>query len=116
MPHVMVGDSVVRPADSVNYLGAVFDSRMTMEAHVTAVCRSARFHLRNFGKIRCYVTAEACQRLLYALVSCRLDLNNALLVGLLQCLVAKIQRCQNITSRIVTCHAEEDLPYHIHPN
>ena len=69
IPHVMIGDSVVRPADCVKNLGAVFDSRMTKAAHVTAVCRSARFHLRNIGKIRRYLTAEACGRLAHALVS-----------------------------------------------
>ena len=33
----------------------------------------------------------------------RLDLNNTLLVGLPQCLIAKIQRCQNTAAGIVTC-------------
>ena len=104
--HVMVGDSVVRPADSVKTLGAAFTSRMIMEAYVTALCRSARFHLRNIGKIRRYLTAEACERLLHVLLSCHPDLHNALLVGLPQCLVAKtdIQRCQNVAAHTATCH------------
>ena len=52
----------------------VFDSRVTMGTNVTAVCRSARFHLRNIEKIRRHLTAEACERLVHVLVSCRLDL------------------------------------------
>ena len=42
--------------------------------------------------------------MVHALVSCRLDLNNALFLRLSQCLFAKIQRCQNIAAHIVTCH------------
>ena len=99
----MIGASEVLPVDSVKDLGVVFDSGMTMEGHISAVCRSARFHLRNIGKVRRYLTAEACERMVYALVTCRLDLNNAPLVGLPQCLVTRIQRCQNIAARIVTC-------------
>ena len=48
-------------------------------------------------------TAEACERVVHALVTCRLDLNNALLVGLPQRLVARIQHCQNIATCTVTC-------------
>ncbi len=103
VPRVMVGDSAVHPADSVRDLGAIFDSKMTMDAHVTAVCRSARFHLRNIGKVRRYLTVGACERVIHALVTCRLDINNALLVGLPQHLIGKIQRCQNVAARIVIC-------------
>jgi len=106
VPHVMVGDSAVHPVDSVRDLGAVFDTEMTMEAHVTAVCRSARFHLRNIGKVRRYLTSDTCQRVIHALVSCRLDINNALLVGLPQRLISKIQRCQNVAARIVACQRQ----------
>ena len=103
IPQVMIGASEVSPVDSVKDLGVVFDSGMTMEGHISAVCRSAGFYLRNIGKVQRYLTAAACERVVHALVTCRLDLNNALLVGLPQHLVARIQRCQNITALIVTC-------------
>ena len=103
IPQVMIGASEVRPVDSVKDLGVVFDSRMIMDGHISAVCRSARFHLRNIGKVRRYLTAAVCETVVHALVTCRLDLNNVLLVGLPQRLVARIQRCQNIAARIVTC-------------
>ena len=103
IPQVMIGASEVHPVDSVRDLGVVFDSGMIMEGHISAVCSSARFHLRNIGKVRRYLTAEACERVVHVLVTCRLDLNNALLVGLPQRLVTRIQRCQNIVAHIVTC-------------
>ena len=42
-------------------------------------------------------------RVVHGLVTCRLELSNALLVGLPQRLVARIQLCQNISARIATC-------------
>ena len=41
--------------------------------------------------------------MVHGLVTCRLELNNVLLVGLPQRLVARIQRCQNIAALIFTC-------------
>ena len=54
-----VGDCVVRVTDCVCNRGVQFDAEMTMESHVTAVCRSAIFHLRNISRIRRYLTAAA---------------------------------------------------------
>jgi len=103
LPGVVIGETTITTSDSVRNLGAMFDTRMSMEAHVGAVCRSVRFHLRNIGKIRRFLSTEACEMVIHALVTCRLDMNNALLCGLPRCLMAKLQRCQNVAARIVTC-------------
>ena len=47
-----VGDCLVRVAHSVLNLSVQFDTEMTMESHVTAVSKSAMFHLRNISRIR----------------------------------------------------------------
>jgi hypothetical protein len=100
---VPIGDTPVVPAKTVRNLGGTFDTHMSMQPHVNAVCRSARFHLRNIGKIRRFLTRKACEQVVHALVTCRLDINNALLSGLPAYLLAKLQRCQNVAARIVTC-------------
>ena len=110
---MMVGDSAVCPVDSVNNLAAIFGSRMTMMVHVTAAWGPATFHLRNIGKIRHYLTPEACEGLVHTLVPCRLDLNNALLVGLP--IVSGHQDPALPEYCSVHCHLPEDLPYHTHP-
>ena len=56
---LLVGDCLVRVTHSVCNLGVQFDADMTMESHVTAVCKSAIFHLRNIPMIRRYLTAAA---------------------------------------------------------
>ena len=76
--HLSHGEETVAPSNCVGTLALVIDSRMTMAARVASICRSARYQWRNIGKIRQYLTADACERLVRA-VTCRLDINNALL-------------------------------------
>jgi hypothetical protein len=100
---ITIGDVIIPPSGSVRNLGAIFDTGMTMEKHVGTVCKSVRYHLRNIGKIRRFLTREACERVVHALVTSRLDMYNALLCGLPLSLLGKVQRCQNVAARIVTC-------------
>ena len=102
LPGVTVGESLIAPATVVRDLGAVFDTHMTMVPHVNALSQSARYHIRNIGKIRRFLDRDSCEKIVHAFVTSRLDLNNALLAGLPGDTVAKLQKCQNIAARVVT--------------
>ena len=47
--------------------------------HITAICRSTHFHIRNIGKIRNLLSYDACSTIIHALISCRLDYCNSIL-------------------------------------
>ena len=96
-----VGDCVVRVTDSVRNLGVQFDAEMTMESHVTAVCRSAIFHLRNISRIRRYLTAAATEQIVHAFVTSRLDISNALLYRLPLKQTQRLQKIQNWAARLI---------------
>jgi len=98
----MVGDTVIAPVSSVRNLGVVFDTNMTMVPHVNALCRSARYHIKNIGKIRRFLDRDSCERIVHAFVTSRLDLNNALLTGIAGDTVTKLQSVQNIAARVIT--------------
>ena len=51
---------------------------MSMEKHVTLMCKSAFYHLRNLSKIRKYLTRESVETLVPAFVASRIDYCNAL--------------------------------------
>ena len=97
-----IGDSSIEPTKSVRNLGAIFDDGMTMANHVTQVCRSMNLHLRSVGRIRKYLNRDATETIIHALVTSRLDCNNALLAGLPDVQVDRLQRLQNTAARIVT--------------
>ena len=76
-----VDDTIVIPASSVRNIGVMFDNTMSMKNQVTSLCKAAHFHLRNIGRIRKSITYEACEKLIHALITSRLDYCNATLYG-----------------------------------
>ena len=42
---IKVGNSIVRPSDTVRNLGVWFDSSLNMETHISKVCKSAFYML-----------------------------------------------------------------------
>ena len=80
---------------------------MTMVPHVNTLAQSARYHIRNIGKIGRFLGRDLCEKLVMAFVTSRLDLNKALLAGLPDDTVAKLQKCQNIAARVVTAGRAE---------
>ena len=75
---------------------------MCMEDQVTAICKATHFHLRNIGRIRKCITYDACEKLIHALVTSRLDCGNGNLYGLPISQNYRLQRILNIAARILT--------------
>ena len=73
-----------------------------MEKHSNTLTKSCYFHLRNIGRIRNYITEDACKTLVNSLVTSRLDYGNALLIGTSKQLTDKLQRVHNTAARIIT--------------
>ena len=78
------------------------DSGLTMKKQVNAISKLCFYHIRNIGKVRQYIKNDACKILVQALVTSRLDNGNALLQGLPQVLIERLQRIQNCATRLIT--------------
>ena len=74
---------------------------MTMESHITAVCKSAIYHLRNIARIRHYLTLSTTEQIVHAFVTSRLDVGNALLYRLPFKQFQRLHRVQNWAARLV---------------
>ena len=98
----VAGTDVSVASEPVRNLGAMFDSQLTMAPHVKSVVKKSSFHLRNIGKARRVLTEDATKTVMQSLVMSRLDYCNALLIGIQQDLIAKLQRLQNSAARIVS--------------
>ena len=72
-----------------------------MSAHITKVCRVARFHLHNLRTIRKFLTKEASETLVHALIFSQLDYCNSLLYGLPACQIDRLQKVQNAAARFL---------------
>ena len=73
-----------------------------MEQQVRAVTKSCFHQIRNIGKIRSFITENACKTLVCSLVTSRLDYGNALLYGENNCILSKLQREQNTAARLIS--------------
>ena len=59
-------------------------------------------HIRKIVHIRKYLSEETCHKLVYSVLSAKLDYCNALLFGIPDSLLRLLQRAQNCAARLVT--------------
>ena len=72
-----------------------------MGQHITAKYRTTVMNQFKIKQIRHMLTREACQTIVFGLVLLHLDYSNAVLANLPDNAISKMQRVQNIASRIV---------------
>ena len=110
--HMCVGDSSVECSTVVRNLGIFLDQELSMQSHITSVCRTAYFHLRNIARIRKYLSDTATQSLVHAFITSRIDYGNSLLWGIPKRSLEKLQHVQNSAARLVKCVKKSE---HISP-
>ena len=109
LPFITIGDSQITPSSQARNLGVIFDSTMTLKPHISNIVRVSSFHIRNISRIRKYLNQSAAEQIIHAFVTSRLDNGNALLYGLPQNQISRLQHIQNTAARVVTlsrksCH------------
>ena len=87
---------------SVRNIGVFFDKNLNLDSHISSICKSCLFHIHNIWKIRRWISLSACETLVHALISCRLDFCNSLLFGISKSSLTKLQSVQNAAARLVT--------------
>ena len=98
---ILVGNSDITFSDSARNLGFILSSDMSLDQHITHICRSAYAALRQISTIRQYLTTEAAKKLVCALVLSKLDYVNALLAGCPKHCLDRLQKVQNSAARLV---------------
>ncbi|XP_050986346.1 uncharacterized protein LOC127177869, partial [Labeo rohita] len=98
---IHLGTLTITPSSSARNLGVIFDDKLTFKDHIAKTARSCRFALHNIRKIRPFLTEQATQLLVQALVISRLDYCNALLANLPSCTIKPLQMIQNASARPV---------------
>ena len=98
---IQLGSSTITPSRTARNLGVVMDHQLSFTDHIATTTRSCRFALYNIRKIRPFLSEQATQLLVQALVLSRLDYCNALLAGLPACTIKPLQLIQNAAARVV---------------
>ena len=85
----------------VKNLGVFLDNTLSMEQHISHLCRSAYLAMRQIASIYRYLTEKNTVQLMCSFVLSRLDYCNATLAGLPATHIARLQRIQNNAARLV---------------
>jgi hypothetical protein len=107
-----LSNTVISFSQTAADLGLIVDSRLNMANHVSSVCRSCYFQLRQLRQVRGSLTTDALRTLIHAFISSRLDYCNSLLSGTADGLLRQLQSVQNAAARLLTATRKFD---HIQP-
>ena len=110
--YIDVSGERIKPTSSARNIGVIFDEHMSLDKHVTNICKACFFHLRNISKIRDCLSQADTEKLVHAFITSKLDSVNSLLHGLPTFLIDRLQNVQNAAARIITRTKKYD---HIKP-
>ena len=99
---LQLGSIIVPFSTTVADLGVTIDSQLSMTAHISSLCRSCFYQLRQLRAIRHSLTTDAARTLVQAFISSRLDYCNSLLYGIADCQLRRLQCIQNAAARLIT--------------
>ena len=85
-------DNDITPSDSVRNLGVIFDSDFSFHKHVSNICKSCFYHVRDLRRIRRHIPLSTAKTISNALISSRLDYCNSLLNNIAKQDLSKLQR------------------------
>ena len=96
--------TTIRVGEFARDLGVIIDSKLSLSAHVAALCRTGFYHLglRQLRPMLRSLTHEAARTLIQAFISSRLDYCNSLLYGVSDNLIRRVQSIQYAAARLLT--------------
>jgi hypothetical protein len=89
------------PTAQARNLGVIFDSDLSFKQHISSICSSSFYHIRQLRQIRSSLDTNSAIALANSLVSSKLDYCNSLLYGLPASSLNRLQRVQNSLARAV---------------
>ena len=95
-------DQDVTPTDSARNLEVEFDKDFNFKKHISKVCRSCYYHIRDLRRLRRCLTAAVTKTMATSLVSSKLDYRNSILYNIPYRGINKLQSVQNCLARVVT--------------
>ena len=99
---LQIASSEIVASSSARNLGIVFDNALSMDAHIKNVCKATYFQIRNIHEIRNVLEDDPAAKLVRALITSCHDNVNALLHGIIESQLKKLQQAQNAAARMLT--------------
>ena len=97
---VKIADIDINISNEITSLGVIMDSKLTLDSHISAICKSCYYHLRSLRHIRRSLTQDMAISVVVAIVQSRPDYCNSLLYDISTFNINKLQRVQNLAARL----------------
>ena len=110
---VFMSGTEIKFSDSLRLLGVTLDSGLSLDKHVTNICRLCNYDVRSLRTIRPALTESTAETIGRSIVMSRIDYCNSLLAGASKKNIRRIQKIQNDVARVVTKTAYRE---HIKPS
>ena len=98
---ILLLDHDTLPKAFVRNLGFIFDCDFNFKRQISQTCKICFYHIRDFRRIRKYLSPEAAKSVACALVTSHLDYCNSLLYNLPDRDIERLQRVKNYLARVV---------------
>ena len=90
---IQLKSTQLMPVKSARNLSVTTDDQLTFKVHVASIAQSRQFVLYKIRKIRPYLSEQAAQLLLQALIISSTDYCKSLLAGLITCTIKALNFC-----------------------
>ena len=97
---IIIGDTLIKPLESVQNLESWFDAQMRMNVHIGKICSKAFRGLYNIRQIRKFLTVQSTKTPVH-FISSHLYYCNAFLFGLPKYQLDHLQKVQNAGARVI---------------
>lgn len=98
---ISVAGTHIPLSDHITTLGVTLDKSLTLNNHVSAICKSSYFHIKALRHIRTSLPEDLSIALATAFVQSRLDYANSILYKTSSANLSKLQHVQNTLCRII---------------
>ena len=98
---IKIGEDIITNVSAVKNLGIFLDAKLKHTIHINKLTSSSFNTLCDISRIRCHLGQETTKSLVQALILSKLDYCNSLLLGIPKYNIAKLQRIQNMSCRMI---------------
>ena len=93
--------TLLTPSDSTRNLGFIFDKDLSAKQHISSVCKTSYFQIRQLRQVRSSLDTNSATILANSLVASKLDYCNSLYYNLPAVSLDRLQKVQNALARVV---------------
>ena len=98
---IRIGTDTIKPTPWVRNLGYFYDSELKGHIHVAKLVSSTFITICRISRVRHLLNIDTCKTPMQALVLLKLNYCNSLLLGMPKYLLHRVQKIQNMASRVI---------------